>query len=279
MSELNLDSSSQIIKSSNNNILIFKINTSILTAKNKNINITSNKSHSTSITNIKIENLSHNYVALRVRTTKKFYYAVDPIYTIISPKSSKIIRIQYNSQPNEEITSIGHKFRFEGFIIDDKEKNTKNILGLFQQYIKSQKLVKGNIIKKNVIFVDENNKVITSKNNKIINLNNDKKIKKDIPLKECNKIELDLDDINISGLELNEKLKQEIKEVNELKNIHKNLIKNLEGYQINKDSNSFIDIIKEVKEILIGIKNNKFFLIVFISFFFASTIFGFYLNK
>lgn len=279
MSELNLDSSSQIIKSSNNNILIFKINTNLLTAKNKNINITSNKSHSTSITNIKIENLSHNYVALRVRTTKKFYYAVDPIYTIISPKSSKIIRIQYNSQPNEEITSIGHKFRFEGFIIDDKEKNTKNILGLFQQYIKSQKLVKGNIIRKNVIFVDENNKVITSKNNKIINLNNDKKIKKDIPLKECNKIELDLNDINISGLELNEKLKQEIKEVNELKNIHKNLIKNLEGYQINKDSNSFIDIIKEVKDILIGIKNNKFFLIVFISFFFASTIFGFYLNK
>ena len=110
-------------------------------------------------------------------------------------------------------------------------------------------------------------------------MNNDKKIKKDIPLEECNKIELDLDDINISGLELNEKLKQEIKEVNELKNIHKNLIKNLEGYQINKDSNSFIDIIKEVKEILIGIKNNKFFLIVFISFFFASTIFGFYLNK
>ena len=279
MSELNLDSSSQIIKSSNNNIIIFKINTNLLAAKNKNINITSNKSHSTSITNIKIENLSHNYVALRVRTTKKFYYAVDPIYTIISPKSSKIIRIQYNSQPNEEITSIGHKFRFEGFIIDDKEKNTKNILGLFQQYIKSQKLVKGNIIKKNVIFVDENNKVITSKNNKIINLNNDKKIKKDIPLEECNKIELDLDDINISGLELNEKLKQEIKEVNELKNIHKNLIKNLEGYQINKDSNSFKDIIKEVKEILIGIKNNKFFLIVFISFFFASTIFGFYLNK
>ena len=279
MSELNLDSSSQIIKSSNNNILIFKINTNLLTGINKNINITSIKSHITSITNIKIENLSHNYVALRVRTTKKFYYAVDPIYTIISPKSSKIIRIQYNSQPNEEIISIGHKFRFEGFIIDDKEKNTKNILGLFQQYIKSQKLVKGNIIKKNVIFVDENNKVITSKNNKIINLNNDKKIKKDIPLKECNKIELDLDDINISGLELNEKLKQEIKEVNELKNIHKNLIKNLEGYQINKDSNSFIDIIKEVKEILIGIKNNKFFLIVFISFFFASTIFGFYLNK
>ena len=279
MSELNLDSSSQIIKSSNNNILIFKINTNLLNGKNKNINITSNKSHITSITNIKIENLSHNYVALRVRTTKKVYYAVDPIYTIISPKSSKIIRIQYNSQPNEEITSIGHKFRFEGFIIDDKEKNTKNILGLFQQYIKSQKLVKGNIIKKNVIFVDENNKVITSKNNKIINLNNDKKIKIDIPLKECNKIELDLDDINISGLELNEKLKQEIKEVNELKNIHKNLIKNLEGYQINKDSNSFIDIIKEVKEILIGIKNNKFFLIVFISFFFASTIFGFYLNK
>ena len=279
MSELKLDSSSQIIKSSNNNILIFKINTNLLNGKNKNINITSNKSHSTSITNIKIENLSHNYVALRVRTTKKFYYAVDPIYTIISPKSTKSIRIQYNSQPNEEITSIGHKFRFEGFIIDDKEKNTKNILGLFQQYIKSQKLVKGNIIKKNVIFVDENNKVINSKNNKIINLNNDKKIKKDIPLKECNKIELDLDDINISGLELNEKLKQEIKEVNELKNIHKNLIKNLEGYQINKDSNSFIDIIKEVKEILIGIKNNKFFLIVFISFFFASTIFGFYLNK
>ena len=270
MAELNLDSSTPVIKSDNNPNLIFKIN----------LKDYSNKLHIISLTSVLIKNISHNYVALRVRTTKKFYYAVDPIYTILPPNSEKKIKIQYNSKSNEEITSLGHKFRFEGFIIDDKEKNNQNILGLFQQYIKSQKIVKGNIIKKNVILVDENEKIINNKKIKIINLNNDdKKIKIDIPLKESDKCKLDLNDINISGLELNEKLEQEIKECKELKSIHKNLIKKLEESKIDKDKITVKEIFKEGKEILVGIKNNIFFSVFFLFLFILSIIIGFYLNK
>ena len=141
-SELKLDASNQILKSENKD-LIFRIN------KNKS---NSQKLDLTSECHIKIENISSNYVALRVRTTKKYSYAVYPIYAIIKPNYFINIKIVYHSNPNEVISSSGHKFRFEGFIIDEKEKNCKDILGLFQQYIKGKKVVKGNIIKKNVIF-------------------------------------------------------------------------------------------------------------------------------
>lgn len=265
-SDLKIDSSSQVIKS-NNKELFFKINRALL-SKNKIQKIISQNI-------IKIENITSCYVALRVQTTKKDHYAVQPIYSIIAPNSFINIKIAYHSTQNEEITSIGHKFRFEGFIIDEKEKNTKNIMGLFQKYIDSQKIVKGNIIKKNVILFDYNKKAISAKDFKCILSQNKTTINIDNPLRSINKNKLDL----------NEKLEQEIKKCNELKSIYKNLMKNLEEINIkektniDKDKNSILDKIKIGKELISKIRNNKLYLISLICLFLSSTIFGFYLAK
>ena len=235
-SELKLDTSSQILKSDNKG-LIFKIN------KKK-----PNSQESASECYIKIVNISSNYVALRVRTTKKYSYAVYPIYSIINPNSFINIKIIYHSNPNEEISSVGHKFRFEGFIIDDKEKNCQNILGLFQQYIKSKKIVKGNIIRKNVIFVFDDNNQINSEENRN---NISKNININLPLKGNN------NSIDLKGIE------KEIKECKELRNMHANLIKKLDDiilhekkFNINnsKNENSFFDKIKIGKEIIIKLE-------------------------
>ena len=278
-SELKLDSSSQVIKSDNKD-LIFKLRRKPLSnsqnQKKEDKNIYIGECY------IKIENLSNNYVALRIRTTKKNYYGVYPIYSIISPRKIINIKIIYNSKPNEVITSLGHKFRFEGFIIDEKEKNTKDILGLFHQYIKDQKIVKGNYIKKNVVFIRDNYNINnnvninTPKQNKI-NFNKNQKINTNIngPLRGINK----------SKLNLNEKIEQEIKQCNELRNIHQNLIKQLYEMKLKEkekeninNKNSIIDTFKEGKELLMQIKNNKIFSGLVISLFLASTIMGFYLT-
>ena len=135
-SELLLDSSINVIKSDKND-LIFKFNQKFLESIKVYKNKEGNNSKNLRIISqcyIKIENISKNYVALRVRTTKKYYYNVEPIYSIISPNSFKNIKITYQSKPNEKITSLGHKFKFEGFIIEDKDKNNKNISGIFQEY-------------------------------------------------------------------------------------------------------------------------------------------------
>jgi hypothetical protein len=267
-SELKLETTSQIIKSDNKD-LIFKI------TKNKN-KLNSKKLELKSECYVIIENISSNYIALRVRTTKKYFYAVYPIYSIIKPNSFINIKIIYHS--NEEITSVGHKFRFEGFIIDEKEKNSKNILGLFQQCIKNKKTVKGNIIKKNVVFVFDDDNQINLKEN---TYNLDKKINKnnEVIFNENND-KFDL-----------KKIENEIKECDDLRNLHNNLIKKLDEINLyenkynlnnnnnNRNTNDFIDKMKIGKEIILKIKNNKFFLIGVGILFLSSTFFGFYLTK
>lgn len=274
LSELYLDSSKEIIKTYDKD-LIFRINKKEISKALEQVKNKNNQSNNFRITSeciIKIENLSCNYVALRIRTTKKYSYSVDPIYTIISPKKDTKIKILYHSSPGHEITSNGHKFRFEGFIIEDKEKNTKNILGLFQQYIKSQKLVQGNIIKKNVNFIEDNNYVLPTK----IHLT--KKIAVDIPLRGISK----------NNPILNKKLEQEIRECNKLRLVHQNLYEKItvnDVYENNKNNEtkniinnnniSFKNIIKDGIELF----KMKYSLVVLIYLFFISTSIGFYLNN
>ena len=278
-SELKLDSSSPVIKSDNKD-LVFKLRRKQLSnsqnQKKEDNNIYIGECYT------KIENLSNNYVALRIRTTKKNYYGVFPIYSIISPKKIINIKIVYQSKLNEAITSVGHKFRFEGFIIDEKEKNTKDILGLIHQYITSQKVVKGNYIKKNVVIIRDNSNI---KNN--INTPKENKLNLNLSKNQNNNVNTPLRGINKSKINLKEKIEQEIKECNELRNIHQNLIRQL--YEIKmkekekekeniKNKNSIIDNIREGKEIIMKIKKNKIFSGVIISLFLASTIIGFYLT-
>ena len=276
--ELKLDASSQILKSENKD-LIFRIN------KNKS---NSQKLDLKSECHMKIENISSNYVALRVRTTKKYSYAVYPIYAIIKPNSFIKKKIIYHSNPNEVISSVGHKFRFEGFIIDEKEKNCKDILGLFQQYIKGKKVVKGNIIKKNVIFSFDENNQKNLKENKF-NLNNQKNSNSNINLNNQSISNINLPKGNVNNnMSDSKKIEKEIEECNELRNLHANLIKKLDDINLyekknnlnnDKNANSFIEKIKIGKEIIIKIKNNKYLRIGIAILFLSSIFSGFYFTK
>ena len=159
--ELKFESSTQVIKS-NNNEIIFKLRKKEIIIKEKgkeknNISLKNKNIIYVDETIVKVNNISNKYVALRVRTTKKNYYTVEPIYSIIKPNSFVNIKIFYHSNPEEKINLIGHKFKFEGFIIDDKDKNNKNIFNLFQQVINQSMKVKGNSINKYVKFIKENN--------------------------------------------------------------------------------------------------------------------------
>jgi hypothetical protein len=62
----------------------------------------------------------------------------------------------------EEVNEKGHKFKFEGFVIKESEKN-KNIKNIFADYIKSGTKVRGNVVKKYVKFIDDNNYEIPNK--------------------------------------------------------------------------------------------------------------------
>ena len=159
--ELKFESSTQVIKS-NNSEIIFKLRKkeTIIKEKGKeknNISLKKGNIIYVDETIVRVNNISNKYVALRVRTTTKNYYTVEPIYSIIKPNSFVNIKIFYHSNPDEKINLIGHKFKFEGFIIDDKDKNSKNIFNLFQQVINKSIKVKGNSITKYVKFIKENN--------------------------------------------------------------------------------------------------------------------------
>ena len=275
-SELKIDTSSQIIKL-NNRSLVFKINQKTLseklkTEKEKN---NSNKYILISECFIKIENISANYVALRIRTTKKYCYSVEPTYSIIAPNTFEKVKILYYIKPGEEINSQGHKFRFEGIIIPQKEKNTKNIFGLFQQYIQKGILVKGNSIIKTVNFIYDDNFIISSKSTRV----SDSK-KSNVSNSDVHK-RTSLKDI----FNLKSQLEQEIKECDELRNAHKNLMRQLNekgidiDFYLNNNNSSLKDYFIQLKEIIINIKNSKIYSGFIIALFLFSAYFGFYLTK
>lgn len=135
----------------------FKINKFSL---NRDINDTSSSTLKNFILasqkNIKIRNLSKEYISFRVQTTKKANYIIKPCYFIISPNDIINIEILFYINPEEKINSKGHKFQFEGFIISKEEKD-KGAKKLFFDYISQGKKVKGAIVKKYASFIEEKN--------------------------------------------------------------------------------------------------------------------------
>ena len=275
-SELKIDTSSQIIKI-NSRSLVFKINPKTLSEKLKSEKEKNNLNKYILISEcfIKIENISTNYVAIRVRTTKKYCYNVEPTYSIIAPNTFEKIKILYYIKSGEEISSQGHKFRFEGIIIEQKEKNTKNIFGLFQQYIQKGIVVKGNSIIKNVNFIYDNNFMISSKSTRV---------------SDSNKYKINNNDINKRAslkdiFNLKSQLEQEIKECDELRNAHKNLMRQLNekgidlDFYLNNNNSSLKDYFIQLKEIIISIKNSKIYSGAILALFLFSAYYGFYLTK
>ena len=91
--------------------------------------------------------------------------------------------------------------------------------------------------------------------------------------------------MNKNKLDLKQKLEQEIKECNELQSIHKNLYKKINSINIDEkniiksNENSILEIMKDVKELILKIKNNKLYLEAIIFLFVLSIIIGFILTK
>ncbi len=166
MSELLLDTS-EIIFTIDKPTISFHIN------PNSNIiNITKSQiiNHSPkSESKIKITNLMSNYICLRVRTTKKNYYAVNPTYCIIPPNSNKTINFLLYLKDNYLNMDFSlHKFRFEGFLIEEN-----NIMNdpkkIFENVIKNKIQVKGNIIKRICQIIEDVNYIFS--NDKVTNPN------------------------------------------------------------------------------------------------------------
>jgi hypothetical protein len=173
MSELNIIDSSKNLFSIDKKVIVFEINNEKKnTLSNININISNTSSHYAlylSHTSIIVTNLTSEYLSLRTKTTKKKNYNVYPSYCILPPNSEKKIDFKYFINEGEKISNSGHKFKFEGFIISNEEKDIDSKI-LFNKYISQKIPVKASLIKASVEFIEkENNTEIND-----ININNSK---------------------------------------------------------------------------------------------------------
>ena len=110
---------------------------------------------------VKVKNITDDYIAFRTKTTKKAYYSVEPVHCVIPPQGEQIVKISFSAKEGERIKIHGHKFRFEGFVIqaDEKDKNAKDI---FNEYTQKGAPVVGNSQRTFVQFSDNNENEITS---------------------------------------------------------------------------------------------------------------------
>ena len=164
-SELIIDNSKEVFKL-DKEVISFNLNTENLSEEEPI------KSSLNSENEIKITNLTEDYLAFRTKTTKKLYYCVQPTYCIIPPKEIKSISITFHLKEGEIPKLHGHKFKFEGFIISESEKD-KEAKDLFNEYTLKNSPVVGNSHKTFVHFStnkeDENTSDNKNKNN-LLNL-------------------------------------------------------------------------------------------------------------
>ena len=142
MSELLLNPSREVIKL-NKQVLSFNVNVNSKIQKSE--------------CDIKVKNLTFNYLALRVKTTRKEEYAVNPNYCMILPDGEVTIHFIMTLKTNH-FSPQKAKFKFEAIVIDniDKDKDPKF---LFDFCINSQKKIVGNCIKRGVEFITSYTKV------------------------------------------------------------------------------------------------------------------------
>ena len=168
--ELIMDLSKEIFKL-DKDILTFEIGPSI----ESKLSMSSLSHHSTDLKPLSEEelcvtNLTSDYLAFRTKTTKKEYYSVNPTYFILPPNGNQIIKFLFYNQSGKEVDPKGHKFRFEGFVILESEKD-EDLKELFQKYIKSGKKVVGNVAKRYVKIIKENEVLSQDSNSTLSNSN------------------------------------------------------------------------------------------------------------
>lgn len=149
--DLIMDESKEIFKL-DREIITFKIDSSSINKLSSLHN--SQQYQALSEEDIRITNITSEFLAFRTKTTKKENYSVHPIYCIIPPKSIQTINIILYYKAGLKIDSKGHKFKFEAFVIPESQKNDE-VKELFNDYIKKGIEVRGNIQKRNVKFIDD----------------------------------------------------------------------------------------------------------------------------
>ena len=276
---------------SNNSPKIFSIDKQRIEFKiniNKNsLNISSSSISQNRLTSesiLTIKNLTSNYLAMRIRSTKKDFYSVNPTYSIIEPNSSRKISFQLFVKESllSTLNNSEHKFKFEG--VELEEYNFEEPKKLFDEISKNNLKYKIYSIKRNAEFIDLNNIIIQNnlttssklsidKNTNIqSNLNN--KIQSNTNIKQSKNIE------NEDENEELERLKVEYYKLkNELGNLSQNYINlknsvDMEKYgEIPNNYNKHLKYdLPEINEIKISIK----FALIFC---FISIIFGYYITK
>ena len=251
MSDIIMDSSSEVF-TIDKQILQFNINPNISSIDNEN---SSKKNiHPVSSCSIVVTNLTDNYIAFRSKTTKKDLYVVNPPYTIIKPNNNQQILIEFfmkhKSLPNRE----GHKFKFEGIVIDDSDIN-KPPKKIFEEKIANKIQVKGNTCKRNVEFIEDDNydyhqkpqnipdnsvseSINLSRNSLYLSVNDTYQSKLKGVSKNFNdsNINNDFDELKNLKIEYN-KLKNKISELNTEYNILKNKIEQQKNINVNNNNN------------------------------------------
>ena len=121
-------------------------------------------------TEITVTNITSDYIALRTKTTKKDNYTVHPTYCVLTPNGTQKIKIIYYDKPGHKINNKDHKFRFEGIVITEAQKN-EPLKEVFQDFIKKGIKVQGNSYKLYAKFTQEENTIENIDNN-LSNSNN-----------------------------------------------------------------------------------------------------------
>lgn len=127
--------------------------------------LSSNTSRISKEIQIKIINISDNFAAIKIKTTKKKNYIMSPSSEfILEPKEEKEINIRFKRDENEKLKLKLHKVQFEGIAIKEIDKDL-SVKDLFDKYTKSENKVE--IITKQIEteFFDRNGNNLLSMSN------------------------------------------------------------------------------------------------------------------
>ena len=233
--------SSSVVFTIDKQILQFIINPNVSSIDNdnsgKNIN---HPIHSVSKCPIIVTNLTDNYIVFRSKTTKKDLYVVNPPYTIIKPNNSIQILIEFYMKNKCLPNSEGHKFLFQGIVINESEIN-KPPKKIYEEIIKNKIHVKGNVYKRNVEFIEDKNydyhQIPQNIPNNNINMSESVDLSRNSLYQSVNDTYHDFDELKNLKIEYN-KLKNKISELNTEYNILKNKIEQQKNINVNNNRSS-----------------------------------------
>ena len=134
--------------------------------------LSSNTSKISKDIQIKIINVSNNFIAIKIKTTKKNNYIMSPSSEfLIAPKEEQEVNIRFKREENEKLKLKSHKVLFEGIEIKEEDKNL-TVKELFNKYTKGENKV--DIITKQLEseFFDNNGNSLLSMSNTISKIRN-----------------------------------------------------------------------------------------------------------